>query len=181
MLRQFKKGRKLVAEIFFKMRWFLAAMYLALFTALAAYFIQLGRESFHLIHEIVTKGMTNESLMFVALELVDMIMIANLEWFIIMSSYLIFVDRDGLSHVPNKPSWVEGLTTTNQKIKIGTSLIGVSSVALLNLFMKVCENRATWDMVGMAVVIHVTITVTSLAFILFEVAHAQSLHKQDSN
>lgn len=111
------KIKKVIERVIFGSKWLLIPFYLKLFWTLI-----------RLMYNFFTHGtLSNEELM-ATLEDVDIVMIANLVKMIITGSYNSFVDK---SH------GVEGeqVSSGALKVKMATSIMGVSSIHLLQTFI----------------------------------------------
>lgn len=100
------------------------------------------------------------------LELLDITMIANLVWLIAAGSYYVFVDN---RHDDGQHARPRGLTHVSAGIlkeKMAGSLIGVSSVHLLQVFLRMTTTEAAveWRAVWMMLAIHAAFIVGLLAF-----------------
>jgi uncharacterized protein (TIGR00645 family) len=102
-----------------------------------------------------------------ALELLDITMIANLIWLISAGSYYVFVD----SHYPAtsgkaRPRCLAHISSGILKEKMAGSLIGVSSVHLLQTFLHLSESHETIEVQKIAVLIaiHIAFILGLLAF-----------------
>lgn len=99
-------------------------------------------EVIHMVHRGLS--LSTQQSMLILLELVDMAMIANLVKMVITGSYTSFVSKN---HKENTERVSSGLL----KVKMSTSLVGVSSFHLLQIFIEAktisWANMGTWLMV----------------------------------
>ena len=126
--------KKLVESLIFGSRWLLIPFYLGLIVVMTIYTFVYVKEIVHLVSEV--DHITKENVMLMILELVDIVMIANLVKMIITGSYNSFVDK---SHGFTG----ENISSGMLKVKMSTSLIGVSSIHLLQTFIN--ASAVTWD------------------------------------
>ena len=126
--------KKFIENIIFGSRWILIPSYIGLIAVMIIYTFGYIGEVVHLIGNF--RELTREDLMLIILELVDVVMILNLVKMIITGSYNSFVDKthgvDG-----------ENVSSGMLKVKMSTSLIGVSSIHLLQTFIN--ASAITWD------------------------------------
>lgn len=117
-------------------RWLLLLPYLSLVAALIMY-------ELHLVHEVIEMAknyMANieeqNILLLFGLELLDMTLIAQLFVMTIQGGFAIFIlplDKTGSV----LPQWLKhGLSTSDQKIKFGMSIINIMLVQILDMFIK---------------------------------------------
>jgi uncharacterized protein (TIGR00645 family) len=126
--------KNLIQTIIFNSKWILIPFYLYLFWTLI----------YLLIHFIPDGHIDNETLL-KTLEAVDVVMIANLVKMIITGSYNSFVDK---AHNETSEQVGSGIL----KVKMSTSVMGVSSIHLLQTF--IAAGSTDWDTVWKQVLIH---------------------------
>lgn len=160
-----------IGKAIFSIRWGLVPMYLGLWIAMVAYCVHFFIEIVNFVFS--TGGVFNhtstEFLLWI-LSLIDVTMIGNLVVMTTVGGFSTFVKEYDFSSLSGKPRWMNGLDSSTLKIKMSMSLVGVSAIHLLKIFME--AHSVTWDEVGKAVVIHVVFIGTTLAFTL----NAKLLH-----
>ncbi len=99
--------------------------------------------------------------MLVVLALVDVVMISNLLIMVIVGGYETFVSRMGLDQHPDQPEWLGHVNASVLKVKLGLSIIGISSIYLLKTF----TNAANYDVKVLMwqTIIHVVFLLGALA------------------
>lgn len=120
--------KKFIEKVIFSSKWLLIPFYLGLFVAMLIYTYVYIKEIFYLIVE--APHITKNVILLSTLELVDIVMISNLVKTIITGSYTSFVDK---THENESEKTSSGLL----KVKIGTSLVGISSIHLLQSFINI--------------------------------------------
>ncbi len=124
---------KKVSSIIFAGRWLQAPLYLGLLAVLAVYVYEFGYSLYKLI---ITAGTLDEtSIMLHALDLIDVVMIANLLIMVIIGGYETFVSRLNLRNHPDNPDWLDEVNAGTLKIKLALSLVSISSIHLLRTFI----------------------------------------------
>ena len=164
--------KKLVEKIIFSSRWLLIPFYLGLFVAMLVYTYVYIEDIIHLISQ--TKGITKDAILLSTLELVDIVMIANLVKMIITGSYNSFVDKE-------HDFKGEKVSSGMLKVKMSTSLIGVSSIHLLQTFIN--AEHAPWDDIHKQLAIHGVFLAGALILAIIDFLHSksESLHNQSNN
>lgn len=152
--------KKLIENILFGSKWLLTFFYLGLIVGLLCYAIVYAKAIVYLICE--STAFTREAIMLEVLELVDMVMIANLIKMIITGSYNSSVAKD---HGQTGENVSSGLL----KIKMSTSLIGVSSIHLLKTFID--SSNTSWEDLYKQLAIHVSFLIGSLFLAAIEYLH----------
>lgn len=115
----------------------------------------------------VNKGLPNEPLIS-TLEALDIVMVAALIEMVITGIYNSHIDRN--HGYPNK-----NITSGVLKMKMGTSLVGVSSIHLLKLFV---EEKSTtdpnWDELWKKIIIHMAFIFGAMALVWIDKMHIKS-------
>lgn len=158
-------------------RWLQLPMYLGLILILAAYVYRFTGELFSLIIHI--NGFDDTHIMLGVLDLIDVVMIANLLIMVVMGGYETFISQLDLNAHPDTPEWLDHLDAGAMKVKLALSLVGISSIHLLRTFIdptKLSNFSVMWQ-----VIIHVTLIVSALAIawtnsLLTKAHHAEENH-----
>lgn len=148
-----------ITQIIFMGRWLQAPLYIGLIIILTAYVYRYLLELYHLIININT--FDNTQIMLGVLDLIDVVMIANLLIMVIMGGYETFVSKLNLHAHPDQPEWLDELDAGVLKIKLALALIGISSIHLLRTFID--PTKQTNDTVMWQVIIHLTFIASALA------------------
>ncbi len=152
--------------IFFS-RWLQLPLYLGLIVAQALYAWQFWIELVHLLsaafgdaHAVQTvtcaaqstgfdcsklapaDNLSEVTIMLVVLGLVDVVMISNLLIMVIIGGYETFVSRLDLDDHPDQPEWLSHVNASVLKVKLGTAIIGISSIHLLRTFINASQYDA---------------------------------------
>ena len=146
--------KNIIKTIIFSSKWLLIPFLLKLFWTLSV----LG------FNFIVYNHVTNEDIM-ATLEAVDIVMVATLIKMIITGSYHSFVDKNHGESGENSSS---GLL----KVKLASSIMGVSSIHLLQSF--VSANKVSWDVIDKQLVIHGIFILGCLVLAFVDYLHAKS-------
>lgn len=146
--------KKIVETIIFSSKWLLIPFYLYLFWTLI----------YLMIHFVPDGHIGSETLM-ATLEAVDVVMIANLVKMIITGSYNSFVDK-------NHEEASEKVSSGLLKVKMSTSVMGVSSIHLLQSFIS--AETLDWDTIWKQVLIHGIFIVGSGFLAWIDYLHSKS-------
>jgi len=148
-----------INRVIFTGRWLQAPLYLGLLVILAAYVFRFLLELITLISHF--QSTSNVEVMLGVLDLIDVVMIANLIIMVIMGGYETFVSHLNLQSHPDHPEWLDELNAGTMKVKLALSLIGISSIHLLRTFIDPATQSnysVLWQ-----VVIHLTLVVSAIA------------------
>ncbi|MEG2278396.1 MAG: TIGR00645 family protein [Comamonas sp.] len=168
-------------SLIFASRWLQLPLYLGLIAAQAVYVWHFLVELWHLIEAafgsqtalqaLVTSigykpdapltGLNETVIMLVVLALIDVVMISNLLIMVIVGGYETFVSRLGLDTHPDQPEWLDHVNASVLKVKLGLSIIGISSIHLLKTFI----NAGNYDVKVLMwqTIIHVVFLLSALA------------------
>jgi uncharacterized protein (TIGR00645 family) len=151
--------KKSISRFIFMGRWLQLPLYLGLILILAAYVYRFVYELFELVTHV--NSFNDTLIMLGVLDLIDVVMIANLLIMVVMGGYETFVSHLELDSHPDQPEWLDHLDAGAMKIKLALSLIGISSIHLLRTFIdpdKLSNYSVMWQ-----VIIHLTLVVSALA------------------
>ena len=168
-------------SLIFASRWLQLPLYLGLIAAQAVYVFHFWVELVHLLEAafgnptalqaLVTSigyksdaavTQLNETIiMLVVLALIDVVMISNLLIMVIIGGYETFVSRMNLEAHPDQPEWLDHVNASVLKVKLGTAIIGISSIHLLKTFI----NAANYDekVLLWQTLIHITFLLSAMA------------------
>ena len=150
-----------LSSFIFASRWLQLPLYLGLIAAQAVYVFHFWVELVHLLEAAfgsqpalqalvssigykadASLTTLNETvIMLVVLALIDVVMISNLLIMVIVGGYETFVSRLNLEGHPDQPEWLSHVNASVLKVKLGTAIIGISSIHLLKTFI----NAANYD------------------------------------
>ena len=100
-------------------------------------------------------------IMLVVLALIDVVMISNLLIMVIVGGYETFVSRLGLDRHPDQPEWLGHVNASVLKVKLGLSIIGISSIHLLKTFIN--AGNYTDKVLIAQTAIHITFLLSAMA------------------
>jgi len=152
--------KSLTEKALFGSKWLLTIFYFGLIVAMLAYAYVYILQIFHLFQHITS--LNKEMVLICTLELVDMVMIANLIKMIITGSYSSSIDK-------NHQFASEKVSSGILKIKLSTSLIGVTSIHLLQTFVN--SANVSWDSIYKQMAIHGVFVIGSIGLAIVEYLH----------
>lgn len=138
-------------------RWLLAPVYFGLSLALVALSIKFFLEILHILPNIFS--VTEGDLVLTLLSLIDMALVGGLLVMVMFSGYENFVSRLDISEDKEKLSWLGKMDATSLKSKVAASIVAISSIHLLRVFMdakNVPDNKLMWY-----VLIHLTFVLSA--------------------
>jgi uncharacterized protein (TIGR00645 family) len=115
----------------------LIPFYICLVMTLVIYAFTIGFDTFKMIKDFCSPNGIEENLLLIrVLAIVDIVMIANLIVMILIGSYSIFVRKINIGSVEKRPQWLNHISSGSLKVKISMSIVGVSSIHLLKIFIE---------------------------------------------
>jgi uncharacterized protein (TIGR00645 family) len=138
-------------------RWLLAPVYFGLSLGLIALSIKFFQEIFHILPHIFSVG--ESELILTLLSLVDMTLVGGLLVMVMFSGYENFVSQLDINEGKEKLSWLGKMDATSLKNKVAASIVAISSIQLLRVFMdakNVPDNKLMWY-----VIIHLTFVLSA--------------------
>ena len=145
-------------KIIFASRWLQAPLYAGLIVGGVLYAYKFLIELIHLCATI--NEITETALMLGVLTLVDITMVANLIIMVIIGGYTTFVSRMDIDKHEDKPEWLQKIDAGTLKIKLAGSLVGVSGIHLLQVFINIKNHES--EHVMWMVIIHVVFLLSSI-------------------
>ena len=150
-----------VESIILASRWLLVAFYIGLGIALALYAITFGVKLFDFASHLFDLDETETILKILAL--IDAALIASLVVMVIISGYENFVsrfDNDDDVH------WLGQIDAGSLKIKVASTIVAISSIHLLQIFLNVpkyTDNQIMWY-----TILHLTFILSALFLALID-------------
>mgnify|MGYP001398892596 CR=1 FL=1 len=150
-----------IETIIFSSRWLMAPVYLGLIVALGILIVTFFRELYLQAPQVLSMDETDVILL--VLTLVDLSLAGNLVLIILFSGYENFVSRIDVAHNnPDRPEWMGTLDFSGLKIKLIASIVAISGIHLLKIFMNI-EHYSVTQLTWYAL-IHLTFILSGVAF-----------------
>ena len=150
--------------LLFASRWLLAPVYLGLIAALAMLVYTFFSELLHQLPNL--PHMSETDVILLVLSLVDLSLAGNLVLLVIFSGYENFVSRIDAADHKDRPTWMGTLDFSGLKIKLATSIVAISGIHLLKVFMNLDDYTPTklfW-----LTMIHLAFVASGLCFALMD-------------
>lgn len=126
-----------IEKSLFASRWLLAPLYLGLSLTLLALGIKFFQEIIHVFTHLIE--LKESDLVLIILSLVDMTLVASLIIMVMLSGYENFVSKLEVDTGSDRLSWLGKLDSGTLKLKVAASIVAISSIHLLSVFMKTME------------------------------------------
>ena len=138
-------------------RWLLAPVYFGLSLGLLALTLKFFQEMYHVLPNIYE--IAEADLILVLLSLVDMTLVGGLLVMVMFSGYENFVSQLDIDEHKEKLNWLGKMDASSLKNKVAASIVAISSIHLLRVFMdarNVTDNKLMWY-----VIIHLTFVLSA--------------------
>jgi uncharacterized protein (TIGR00645 family) len=183
------KPLSFIPKLIFASRWLQLPLYLGLIVAQVVYVFLFIEELVHLVELLWNPGALDATvdrlgiaersketvIMIIVLSLIDVVMISNLLIMVIVGGYETFVSRLRLEGHPDQPEWLSHVNANVLKVKLGTAIIGISSIHLLKTFISagtLPPQTMLWQ-----TVIHCVFLLSAIAIALIDRIMQGSSHK----
>jgi uncharacterized protein (TIGR00645 family) len=137
-------------KLIFLSRWLQAPLYAGLIVGGMLYTYKFLVELIHMCK--IINEITEVELMLGVLTLVDITMVANLLVMVIIGGYSTFVSKLDIDQHEDKPEWLQKIDAGTLKVKLAGSLVGISSIHLLQTFINIKNHES--EHVMWQVIIH---------------------------
>lgn len=152
------KIERITERLMYASRWVLAPVYLGLSLALFALFIKFYQEIYHFLPHILE--IDESELILKILTLIDLTLVGSLVVIVMFSGYENFVSQMDIGDETEKLDWLGSHDYGSLKMKVAASIVAISSIHLLKIFMNVQETDN--DKLMWYVLIHLTLVVSAL-------------------
>ena len=146
-------------KLFYSARWILAPLFLGLSLALLALALKFFQEVWHVLPHVFE--LSESDLILSLLSMVDMGLVGGLIVMVMYSSYENFVSRLDLDEKDSERlGWLGKMDTGSLKNKVAASIVAISSIHLLRIFMNIStieNDKLLWY-----VIVHLTFVLSAL-------------------
>ena len=151
------KLEQVTEKALFGSRWILAPIFLGLSLALLALGFKFFQEAFHVFSTLIT--MEESDLVLKVLAMIDISLVGSLIVMVMFSGYENFVstiDAKGTETL----GWLGKMDSGTLKLKVAVSIVAISSIHLLRIFMQ--AEQIDNDKIMWFVILHMTFVVSAV-------------------
>ena len=159
-----KKIAYSLERLMYSSRLLLAPVYMGLSLALLALFIKFFQELYHFIPFILE--LDESQLVLKLLSLVDLTLVGSLIVIVMFSGYENFVSRLDIGETTEKLEWLGTHDYGALKMKVASSIVAISSIHLLKIFMNI--DTTNNDKVMWYALVHLTFVISALLMAYFD-------------
>ena len=168
----------LFEKLFYSARWILAPLFLGLSLALLALALKFFQEVWHVLPHVFE--LSESDLILSLLSMVDMGLVGGLIVMVMYSSYENFVSRLDLDEKDSERlGWLGKMDAGSLKNKVAASIVAISSIHLLRIFMNIrrwIEN----DKLLWYVIVHLTFVLSALVMCWIDLL-TRKAHQHDGH
>ena len=151
-------------------RWLMAPMYLGLAISLAMLAVIFVKELAYYLPQVLS--LTADQAILAVLTLIDLSLAANLLLIVLFSGYENFVSKFDFDTGADRPSWMGKVDFSGLKMKLIASIVAISGIHLLKLFMSLgkpdAAYSATPETMRWMVIIHLTFVASGVLLALMD-------------
>lgn len=150
---------RFIERLMYASRWIMAPVYLGLSLILVALAVKFFQEVVHVFP--IVFSMNEVDLILVILSLIDLTLIGGLVVMVMFSGYENFVSKLDIDEDSEKLSWLGRMDHGSLKNKVAASIVAISSIHLLKVFMNVSNidnEKILWYLL-----IHITFVLSAFA------------------
>ena len=150
---------KMLEKLLYASRWIMAPIYLGLSLVLLALGIKFFQELFYILPNVLS--IKEVDLILVVLALIDITLVGGLIVMVMFSGYENFVSRLDINETDEKLNWLGKVDSASLKNKVAASIVAISSIHLLKVFMNtpnIPNDKIMWYLL-----IHITFVLSAFA------------------
>ncbi|CAL4319733.1 UPF0114 protein YqhA [Buchnera aphidicola (Chaitophorus populicola)] len=147
----------MIKKMIYASRWFMFPVYFGLSLGFILLTLKFFQEVFYVLPEILV--ISESGLVLVVLSLIDIALVGGLLVMVMFSGYENFISKMHMEDDKNRLEWMGKMDVNSIKNKVSSSIVAISSVHLLKLFMeaeKVSDNK-----IILCVIIHLTFVISA--------------------
>ena len=167
----------LFEKLFYSARWILAPLFLGLSLALLALALKFFQEVWHVLPHVFE--LSESDLILSLLSMVDMGLVGGLIVMVMYSSYENFVSRLDLDEKDSERlGWLGKMDAGILKNKVAASIVAISSIHLLRIFMNIStieNDKLLWY-----VIVHLTFVLSALVMCWIDLL-TRKAHQHDGH
>jgi len=150
--------KKIIANIIYTSRWLMLPVYIVLSFSFILLTLKLFQQIIDIIPQFLT--LSESGLILIILSLVDVVLVAGLLTMVMFSGYENFIAKMEISDKKKQElEWMGTMDVNSIKNKVASSIVAISSVHLLRIFMDIetiLDNKIMWY-----VIIHLTFVISA--------------------
>jgi uncharacterized protein (TIGR00645 family) len=159
-----KSAELFIERLLMASRWVLVVFYLGLAAALVVYAVSFIAKFVKIAGSVFALG--DADMILAMLALIDAALVASLIVMVMLSGYENFVSRIDQAAANAEIAWLGKLDAGSLKIKVASSIVAISSIHLLQVFLNI-QSYSTSQLLW-ATIIHLTFVVSALILAILD-------------
>lgn len=165
-----KKAEIILERGLFSSRWLMAPMYAGLVGALLLLLWVFFQDLFYYFDKL--PNLAADDAVLAVLSLIDLTLAGNLVLIVIFSGYSNFVSKLDIDDHEDRPDWQGSVDFTTLKLKLVASIVAISGIHLLKIFMDV--HKYSEDQIRWMVIIHLVFVISGVLLALMDFVAARA-------
>lgn len=148
---------EMIEQMIYASRWLMFPVYIGLSFGFILLTLKFFQQVISVVPEILI--MSESGLVLIVLSLIDISLVGGLLVMVMFSGYENFISKMDIHDSTKRLSWMGTMDVNSIKNKVASSIVAISSVHLLRLFMeaeKVLDDKIMW-----CVIIHLTFVLSA--------------------
>ena len=148
---------KIIEKTIYASRWLMFPVYVGLSFGFILLTLKFFQQIIYVIPDILI--MSESGLVLIVLSLIDIALVGGLLVMVMFSGYENFIAKMQTNHKLDRLGWMGTMDVNSIKNKVASSIVAISSVHLLRLFMeaeKISNDKIMW-----CVIIHLTFVLSA--------------------
>ncbi|CAL4041955.1 UPF0114 protein YqhA [Buchnera aphidicola (Phyllaphis fagi)] len=148
---------KIIEKTIYASRWLMFPVYIGLSFGFILLTVKFFQQIIFIVPKILI--MSESGLVLIVLSLIDIALVGGLLVMVMFSGYENFISKMDINDNKKRLGWMGKMDVSSIKNKVASSIVAISSVHLLRLFMeveKVLDNKIMW-----CVIIHLTFVLSA--------------------
>ncbi|CAL4319652.1 TIGR00645 family protein [Buchnera aphidicola] len=148
----------MISKLIYASRLFIFPIYFGLSVSLILLTVKFFQEIACVLPEIFV--ITESELVLVILSLIDIVLVGGLLVMVMFSGYENFISRMRIKNDKERLSWMGTMDVNSIKNKVSSSIVAISSVHLLRLFVE--ADKVFDDKILLCILLHLTFVISAL-------------------
>ena len=139
---------RLIERTLIAARWLLAPLYLGLALLLVLFIVQFFQDLWHAARGVIEASHTK--LIFEALGMVDLALVASLIVIVMLSSYENYVSQLDIASVSKQLGWLAKLDVGSVKVRVAVAIVVIAAIDLLKAFLEIediADGKLLWRVI----------------------------------
>ena len=139
---------RLIERTLIAARWLLAPLYLGLALLLVLFIVQFFQDLWHAARGVIEASHTK--LIFEALGMVDLALVASLIVIVMLSSYENYVSQLDIASVSKQLGWLAKLDVGSVKVRVAVAIVVIAAIDLLKAFLEIediADDKLLWRVI----------------------------------